>query len=304
MNGLDKTGKEMIVSIDVVKPYDFELSLRIYRSFQPKNEAEDETFHIAVEKDNAPIMITISKDQATRNNIVAAADTEVEEAFLKKTVKWVLSTELNLSPFYRLIHNDAKLDSIITPLHGLKPFRPASLFEMAVVAITEQQISLSAAFRIRSRVVERFGMPQKGEWIFPDTARLANAQLEDLRSCGLSKQKTQYVYELSGNIARGELNLDDLKKMNDDQAREAIMSWRGFGAWSANYILVRGLARPDCVPIDDLAVRSVIGKYLGNGSRVSSSVVEDLLGPYKPYRGILSFYLLAYDRLDSASLES
>jgi DNA-3-methyladenine glycosylase II len=87
--------------------------------------------------------------------------------------------------------------------------------------------------------------------------------------------------------------------MNDDQARETIMSWLGFGAWSANYILVRGLARPDCVPIDDLAVRSVIGKYLGNGSRVSSPVVEDLLEPYKPYRGILSFYLLAYDRLDS-----
>ena len=164
--------------------------------------------------------------------------------------------------------------------------------------------SVSAAFHIRSRVVERYGMPLKGEWIFPDAYRLANARIEDFRSCGLSKQKTQYIHELSGNIARGELNLDDLKKMNDDQAKEAIMSWRGFGAWSANYILVRGLTRPDCVPVDDLAVRSVIGKYLGNGSRVSSQLVEDLPEPYKPYRGILSFYLLAYDRLDSASLES
>ena len=299
MNGLDKTGKETVVSIDVVEPYDFELSFRAYRSFQPKNEAEDKTYHIAVEQDNIPIMITVSKDQASRNNIVASADPEIEEAFLEKTVKWVLSTELNLSPFYRLIHNDAKLDSIITPLHGLKPFRPASLFEMAVVAITEQQISLSAAFRIRSRVVERYGRPLKGEWIFPDVYRLANARIEDLRSCGLSEQKAQYIHKLSGNIASGELDLDDLKKMNDDQARETIMNWRGFGAWSANYSLVRGLARPDCVPIDDLAVRSVIGKYLGNGSRVSSSVVEDLLEPYKPYRGILSFYLLAYDRLDS-----
>jgi DNA-3-methyladenine glycosylase II len=271
-----------------------------YRSFQPKNEAEAGTLHIAVEQANVPIMITISKDQASRNNIVASADPEIEEAFIEKTDKWVLSTELNLSPFYRLIHNDAKLDSIITPLHGLKPFRPASLLEMAVVAITEQQISLSAAFRIRSRVVERYGMPLKGEWIFPDAYILANARIEDLRSYGLSKQKAQYIHEISGNIARGELDLDDLKRMNDDQARETIMSWRGFGAWSANYILVRGLARPDCVPIDDLAVRSVIGKYLGNGSRVSSSVVEDMLEPYKPYRGILSFYLLANDRLDSA----
>jgi len=188
MDGPDKTGKKTAVSIDVVESYDFELSLMAYRSFQPKNEAEDKTYHIAVEQANVPIMITVSKDQASRNNIVASADPEIKEAFLEKIVKWVLSTELNLSPFYRLIHNDAKLDLIITPLHGLKPFRPASLFEMAVVAITEQQISLSAAFRIRSRVVERFEMPLKGEWIFPDADRLANASLEDLRSCGLSKQ--------------------------------------------------------------------------------------------------------------------
>ncbi|MGC8618808.1 MAG: hypothetical protein ACP5UZ_08800, partial [Thermoplasmata archaeon] len=110
MNGLDRTGKETIVSIDVVEPYDFELSLRVYRSFQPKNETEAGTFHIAVEQDGTTIMITISKDQASRNNIVASADPEIEEAFLKKTVKWVLSTELNLSPFYKLINNDAKLD--------------------------------------------------------------------------------------------------------------------------------------------------------------------------------------------------
>lgn len=75
----------------------------------------------------------------------------------------------------------------------------------------------------------------------------------------------------------------------------------GFGAWSANYILIRGLTRPDGVPTDDLAVHSVIGKYLGNGSRISSSVVEGLLKPYKPHRGILSFYLLSYGRLDSSA---
>jgi len=236
MNRIEKTGKETIVSIDVVEPYDFELSLRAYRSFLPKGEAQDKTFHIAVKSDNTPIMITISKDQASRNNITASADQEVEDVFLNKTANWVLSTELDLSPFYRLIHNDEKLDSIIKPLHGLKPFRPVSLFEMAVVAISEQQISLSAAFCIRSRIVVRFGTPLKDEWIFPDPIRLANAQIEDLRSCGLSKQKAQYIHEL-GSIARGELDLDDLKRMNDDQARETIMSWLGFGKWSADIFL-------------------------------------------------------------------
>lgn len=44
-------------------------------------------------------------------------------------------------------------------LRGLKPLRPASLFEMALIAITAQQLSLAAAFHIRTRLVERFGTP-------------------------------------------------------------------------------------------------------------------------------------------------
>jgi DNA-3-methyladenine glycosylase II len=81
--------------------------------------------------------------------------------------------------------------------------------------------------------------------------------------------------------------------MDDTAAREEIMGWRGFGRWSADYILVRGLARPDCVPIDDLAIRSVVGEYLGQGPRITAAEVEEKLEPFRPYRGLLAFYLLA-----------
>lgn len=63
------------------------------------------------------------------------------------------------------------------------------------------------------------------------------------------------------------------------------------------YILVRGLGRPDCVPVDDLAVRTVVGKLLGDGGRVTPNDVSELLRPFNGYRGIAAFYLLAADRL-------
>ena len=112
------------------------------------------------------------------------------------------------------------------------------------------------------------------------------------------RQKAQYIHELAVKIADGTLDLDILKTMDDDKARETIMNLRGFGRWSADYILVRGLARPDCVPIDDLAVRSVVGEYLGNGQRASSLEVTEKLEPFRPYRGLLAFYLLAEHRLN------
>jgi DNA-3-methyladenine glycosylase II len=132
---------------------------------------------------------------------------------------------------------------------------------MAVIAITEQQLSLASAYSIRNRVIERFGESIDGEWVFPEPQALANASVEDLRSCGLSRPKAEYIRELADKIVTDKLDLDNLKTMDDNQARDTIMGWRGFGRWSADYILVRGLARPDCVPVDDLGIRDVVGKY-------------------------------------------
>ena len=74
------------------------------------------------------------------------------------------------------------------------------------------------------------------------------------------------------------------------------MAWRGFGAWSADYMLVRGLARPDALPHGDIAIRDVVGKYLGDGSRVAAADVDTLLEPFRPWRGLLAFYLLSHGR--------
>jgi len=221
---------------------------------------------------------------------------------LKQVVEWVLVAELNLRPFYRLAGSDPRLAAITRALHGLKPTRPLSLFEMAVVAITEQQISLAAAYRIRSRVVERFGVPVRDQWIFPEPQVMAKATIRQLLECGLSRQKAGFVQELAGKVIDGTLDLDALKSMGDEQARQVIMDLRGFGRWSADYILVRGLARSDSLPEDDLGIRSVIGEYLGQGKRLTALGVARKLEPFRPYRGLTAFYLLAAHRLRPARL--
>jgi 3-methyladenine DNA glycosylase/8-oxoguanine DNA glycosylase len=51
------------------------------------------------------------------------------------------------------------------------------------------------------------------------------------------------------------------------------------------------------VPADDLAVRNVVGKYLGEGEKMSETQVLKAIKPFSPFRGLAVFYLLAYDRL-------
>jgi DNA-3-methyladenine glycosylase II len=286
-----------VIEIRSVAPYDFALSLNAMLSRQPGQRAPETRLRIPAMMDGLPAIIEVTPDESGCGLQVRCRP-ESDAENVRALVEWVLFAELVLSPFYRLANRDARLHPIMKRLHGLKPMRPASLFEMAVIAITEQQVSLASAHHVRDRLIRRFGQPVEDVWVFPEPAVLAGASLEVLRSVGLTRLKADYIHNLSLRVASGELNLDALKSMSDAEAKETIVGLRGFGAWSADYILLRGLARPDSVPTGDIAIRDVVGKYLGDGLRTSSTGVEELLEPFRPYRGLLAFYLLVYRRLE------
>lgn len=210
--------------------------------------------------------------------------------------RWVICADLDLKPFYRLARRHRLIAPIIRTLHGIKPMRPASLFEMMITAITEQQISLAAARKIRGRLVAKFGDLVAGCPVFPTPAQLGASTNRGLRSCGLSRYKADYVRRLALRVASGAFDPDELNAMSDDRASEVLLGERGFGAWSTKYVLVRGLARADCVPLEDLGVRDAVGQVLGSGKRASPAAVERLLKPLAPYRGLAAFYLLAFCR--------
>lgn len=278
-------------------PYDLPLSLTVAASFSPEPLPDVTEFRSAVRVNNEPIVMMVRQLRKHPALLEIQCPTSRVVGPLKALAAWMLFAEMDLRPFYRLTVKHPSVTGIASRLRGLKPIRPGSLFEMAVVAVTEQQISLAAAYRIRSRLIQRFGDYIDGLWAFPPAERIARASLDELQDCGLSRRKSEYVSELAKGIAQGSLNLATLKRMSDDQARSFIMEQRGFGRWSADYILIRGLGRLDCVPIDDLAVRTIVGTYLGDRRRMAPEEVQEALKPFAPFRGLATFYLLAYSRL-------
>ena len=278
-------------------PYDLPLSLTVAASFSPEPLPDVTEFRSAVRVNDEPMLIRVRQLRKHPALLEIQCPTSRVVGPLKALAAWMLFAEMDLRPFYRLAVKHPSITGIASRLRGLKPIRPGSLFEMAVVAVTEQQISLAAAYRIRSRLTQRFGDQIDGLWAFPPAERLARASLDELQDCGLSRRKSEYVSELAKRIAQGSLNLATLKRMSDDQARSFIMEQRGFGRWSADYILIRGLGRLDCVPVDDLAVRTIVGTYLGDGRRMAPEGVQEALKPFAPFRGLATFYLLACSRL-------
>ncbi len=284
------------LTLKPVGPFDLRLSLRVMANFSSEPTIETDVLREAVRIDGKPCILEARQIKKTPATIEVSSSSG-NTTKTRELAEWMLFIDLNLLPFYHMAKGHKVLSPIAKGLYGVRALRTASLFEMMVIAITEQQISLTAAYRIRDRVVQRFGEKIDGLSVFPTTESLSKASERELRSCGLSKRKAEYIRGTAQQVSDGSLDVDKLATLSDDDFRETLTKIRGFGPWSANYILVRGLGRVDCVPTDDLAVRSIVGKYLGDGKRMSEAQVLNAIEPFAPFRGLAVFYLLAHDRL-------
>jgi DNA-3-methyladenine glycosylase II len=316
---MNADGQKGSATVDVRcrDPFDLDLSLRAMRSFgrtsaeaagtaaactpasgpAPAGTPGQAVLRLGVRLEERPTLLEIRQPETAPPVVrVEARPAPASCQVLRALAERVVNAALDLTPFYQLAAGHPVLGPLTRSLHGLKPFRPADLFDMLVTAVIEQQISLVAARRIRERLIRRFGAEIEGEAVFPEASTLARASLDELAECGLSRRKAEYVTGVAEEIVGGSLDLEELEQASSDEVRARIVSLRGFGPWSAEYVLIRGLARVDAVPVDDLAVRTVIGKLLGDGSRPTSAQATTLLAPLAPYRGLAAFYLLVAAR--------
>ncbi|MCL5735019.1 MAG: hypothetical protein M1274_05430 [Actinobacteria bacterium] len=299
----------MTMLIESIGPYSLELSLRAAEAFAPQSSRAVETAKtllLPVRFDGTPAVLGI-RQVATEP---ACLEVEVHSSprrsrspkppagkAIAATAARLVNAALDLRPFYRLVEDHDLLGPLSASLYGLKAFRPPTLFEMLVIAVIEQQISLAAAYHIRERLVRRFGDSVEGLVAFPTPKVLAEAPAAELVECGVSRRKAEYIGGLAGLVQNGAVDPESWENLPDEDVREGVTSIRGFGRWSADYLLVRGLGRPDVVPADDLGIQTLLGRVLGVGKRLSPEEVQRVLLPFAPFRGLAVFYILAGSRL-------
>jgi DNA-3-methyladenine glycosylase II len=163
-------------------------------------------------------------------------------------------------------------------------------FSALVYSIIGQQISGYAARAIAGRLVERFAgrMPSPAEVLAVEPA--------DLKTVGLSGRKVEYLRSLAEHIVSGELRIDHLDKLSDDEVREQITASRGLGRWTADMFLLINLERPDILPIGDLGIRSAVQRLYRLDHVPSPREVDAIGEKWRPNRSLASFYLWAGSR--------
>ena len=157
-------------------------------------------------------------------------------------------------------------------------------FASLAESIVYQQLNGKAAATIFERFAALAGEPLTPEGIL----KLSDAQL---RSVGLSKQKSAYLKDLAAKTAAGLLDFKRLPELSDEEVIEHLTQVKGIGVWTAHMFLMFTLRRPDVLPTGDYGVQAAIKKHYRKRKLPKPHVMERIAKPWAPYRSVACWYL-------------
>jgi 3-methyladenine DNA glycosylase/8-oxoguanine DNA glycosylase len=254
------------------EPYDFDVSTERFRTFGPDlaNLWHEDGLH----------RVVFGREVRIERSS-GGIEVEPLDAGTRPVVEKLLGLEFDLESFTGWAAEQPVLAELVPRLAGFRPPLAPDPFESLVTSITAQQVSLFAAFAIRNRLIERFGVPGPHAFAFPTRERLAAASEEEVVAVGFSRRKAEYVISL----ARSDVDLDELATLDDDEIRARLTGIRGLGPWTAEWFLARHLARPRAWPAGDLALRKVADVFYGLD-------VHELGRRLDPFQNLSAHYLL------------
>jgi DNA-3-methyladenine glycosylase II len=82
-----------------------------------------------------------------------------------------------------------------------------------------------------------------------------------------------------------------LYNKSDDEVIETLTALRGVGIWTAHWLLVRTLGRPDGFPHGDLALQKTLGDVVNGGVRMTGEEALEYSLRWSPYRTYVTTYI-------------
>jgi DNA-3-methyladenine glycosylase II len=158
----------------------------------------------------------------------------------------------------------------------------AALFD----AIVSQQVSVASADAIWARLAAA-GLT--------DPERLAQATDDDLRACGLSRQKAAYGRAL----AQAGIDFAALRAAPTDAVIDRLVAVRGIGRWTAEIYAMFSLGRADVFAPGDLALQESMRRLFALQARPTEKQARAMAEAWSPWRAVAARLLWAYYRVST-----
>ena len=289
-------------------PFDFELNCGVFGFNKPMPEVfEEGVWRRAIRLEWGkliPVALrsvgTIDEPKIQVKTFQTVIKQEKEE--LEKKLDEMFSFSQDLTSFYAFMDNDPVLRDLKLKFYGLKAGSiGTTVFESLIKSIIQQQISIRVAFSITNKMVTKFSEKIETEgtiyYDFPTPMQLSEATLEEIRHCGVSWKKAEYIKGIADKTAEGKFDPERLRSLSNEKVVEILKEFRGVGTWTAEMVLATGLKRGATVPAGDLGVRRTFTKLYSEGKILSEAEVRRIAKEWGEFTKDLVFYITCIERV-------
>jgi DNA-3-methyladenine glycosylase II len=156
-------------------------------------------------------------------------------------------------------------------------------FHTLARAIVGQQISVAAAQSVWNKFS---GVAVE---IVPEN--ILKLKATQLRACGLSERKCEYISDLAQRFADGAVHVHRWPGMGDEEVIADLVQVRGIGRWTAEMFLIFNLLRPDVFPLGDLGLQKGLRVAYHGGRKISVRTMKSRGETLRPWRSVATWYL-------------
>ncbi|MDF2948886.1 MAG: DNA-3-methyladenine glycosidase [Sedimentibacter sp.] len=179
---------------------------------------------------------------------------------------------------------DKKLSEAIDRIGKIERRVIPDLFTALINSIIGQQISSRAADTVWNRLIDLVGE------IKPET--IVDMDINDIQKCGMTVRKASYIKDIAESVYSGELNINELYNLSDEDIIKKLSLLNGIGVWTAEMLMIFSMERPDIVSWGDLAIRRGMCN-LYHHKELTKKQFDSYKKRYSPYGSVASLYLWA-----------
>ncbi|MDB4941157.1 MAG: transcriptional regulator, AraC family [Labilithrix sp.] len=295
------SGGAIALSLAYAPPYDWDAMERFFaaRAIAGVESVERGRYARTIELDGAVGTITVSpsaggarkKDALTvtiRFPVIGALPVIVAR------VRRMFDLDADIEIIEAMLRQDPLLAPLVAARPGLRVPGAWDPFELGIRAILGQQITVTAARTLASRLVAERGRAlgldggdEALTHVFPGPAALAGI---DLAGLGMPRARAAALSTFAAAVH------DDasLLQPGGDLAEAVVRlrALRGIGEWTAQYIALRALRDPDAFPATDLGI---LRGAAGGGERPAPAVLLARAEAWRPWRAYAAQHLWAAD---------
>ncbi|MEQ8531217.1 MAG: DNA repair protein [Imperialibacter sp.] len=202
----------------------------------------------------------------------------------------------NVGPLKTIASRDPHLHQLVEKYWGLRLISIPDLFEVLCWSIIGQQINLTFAYKLKRSLVEAVGESEtyKGDTyhVFPTPEQVLRLSFEDLKAMQYSTQKARYLHIVAEVFLAGEISVEKLSLMESTpEMLKSLMNLKGVGEWTANYVAMKCLRRPDAITYGDAGLLNGYKQLKGLDRKPTRKELEDFFRRFPGWEAYIVFYI-------------